>query len=393
MNLRDQQSKRHTHARLPWWGLSIILWIGATAAHAMPGDRANAIPLRVVKFSQLQTDDRGESTLAVKMLVDFAASAGYEVEWVNVFRPSEAFERLVTGDADLSISPLPIDRQTDSRVRASEAIGVQRFFVIGNADLEVDSPLALQGKSLAVKLTSPMWPYLNRLQATLRDLRVAVLPENLSNDEILRLVSDGYYDAALLAGAEHDRLLRDFPRLKHQFDLTDTQPESWYTRADRGALLARLNRFIKRRHIAYNGPDVRLRTFADLKSQGILRVITRIDGSNYYLRAGRPSGFELGLARRFAARHGLKLEVLVGRDEREIIDWLRRGAGDIVTTRIDSRRLRGDPAIALSRDYRYETARTGNELDAAFAESRSACRQDRRRVRKFAASRRNRRFR
>ena len=81
-----------------------------------------------------------------------------------------------------------------------------------------------------------------------------------------------------------------------------------------------------------------------------MRVITRLDEKNYFLYWGRPSGFEIGYARRFAAKFGLRLDVLVGRDEEEILAWLRDGAGDIVTTRINAQSIHGEPAFDMSRE-------------------------------------------
>ena len=88
----------------------------------------------------------------------------------------------------------------------------------------------------------------------------------------------------------------------------------------------------------------------------VLRIITRLDANNYFLKRGQPAGFEFELAQRFAERHGLRLEVLVGRDDDQILRWLRDGAGDIVTTRINASSIRGEPAFAMSREYRHDAS-------------------------------------
>ncbi len=313
--------------------------------------------LRVIKFYDHATSSAHRDTsLESKMLHDFAKSVGREIEWVDIFRSEEAFQKLIGGDGDVGISAMPIDRSNDPRLHASVPIALKRFRVIGLEDKNIENPLGLNGISLAVKLSSPMWPYLDQLRAALTDLRLQVLPDQMSCEEMLRMVSDGIYDAALLETDIGAKPLADFPRLKYLFDLTAPEPVAWFVREDRKQLVDQLNGFIKRYHTAYNTPDSSVRSFGDIKKQGVLRVITRFDGNNYFLQRGRPAGFELDLARHFAERHGLRLEVLVGRDDDQILRWLRSGAGDIITSRINESHIRGEPAFVMSREYRHDAA-------------------------------------
>lgn len=313
-------------------------------------------PLRVVKFNDYAHSDATATAVEVTMLNDFARSAGVEVEWINVFRAAEALDLILGGAADLSISAVPIDRRDDPRLLTSEPIGLKRYRVIGRQGETADSPLELTGKSVAVKLSSPMWPYLDRLRGAIEDLRLQVLPDDLTREETLQMVSDGIYDAALVATEAGDTGIEDFPRTKYLFDVAGPQPIAWYTRAEDAALMGEVNEFIARFHTVYNDPEARLRSFDEAKRQGRLRIITRLDGQNYFLKRGRPAGLELGLARRFAKRHGLRLEVLVARDDEQIVQWLRNGVGDIVTARLDADAVYGDPGYTMSRDYRFEPA-------------------------------------
>ena len=346
--------------------LGIAMWLSVSLASANGAEQTGSAiqpektgrsTLRVIKFKDATYNAVGAAVpLEIRMLEDFAETANLDIEWVDVFRSSEALSKLYTGEGDLSVGAVPIDRTSDANLLASAPIGLHHFRVVGRYSEVIESPLELAGMSLAVKLSSPMWSYLDRLRTVIDDLRLQVLPDDLSREETLQMVSDGIYDAVLVTGASRDDITADEPRLKVWFDLTGPEPIRWFAHQSNHALMERVDKFIRRFHTAYHNPNPAARTFADIKKSGILRVITRLDEKNYFLYWGRPSGFEIGYARRFAAKFGLRLDVLVGRDEEEILAWLRDGAGDIVTTRINAQSIRGEPAFDMSRKYRHDAS-------------------------------------
>ena len=343
-------------------GLLLLLWVCApivaadqslkTAATAV--DRQPSI-IRVVKFKDAPALSSAQPDPSdIKMLRDFAAANQLKIKWVEVFRATEALAKLRSGAADLSISALPIDSERDSNILASEPIGLRRQRVIGRIDAAVENPLELTNLSLAVKLSSPMWPYLDRLRSVVPNLRLEVLPDIINQNEVLEMLGNGVYDAALVAVEPGERPVASYPELKFLFDMTGREPVYWYSHKSNQKLMTDLNGFIRSFHTAYHKRNRGTRTFDDIRKSGVLRVITRLDEGNYFLHRGRPVGFELGFARRFAKKFGLRLDVLVGRNDREILNWLREGAGDIVTTRINARAVRGKKAYSMSREYRHD---------------------------------------
>ena len=63
-----------------------------------------------------------------------------------------------------------------------------------------------------------------------------------------------------------------------------------------------------------------------------LRAITRIDTRNYFVRDGRPAGFEYEMVKWFAQSQGLEVEFLAADTDSQALAWLRelaseRGAG------------------------------------------------------------------
>ena len=67
-----------------------------------------------------------------------------------------------------------------------------------------------------------------------------------------------------------------------------------------------------------------------MRQRGTLRLITRNNGFTYFVLRGRPLGFDYELGERFAESLGVKLEVIVPPDWKDVIPMLEAGEGDIV---------------------------------------------------------------
>ncbi len=72
------------------------------------------------------------------------------------------------------------------------------------------------------------------------------------------------------------------------------------------------------------------RDLPQLKSGGVLRVITRYNSSNYFIHKGGQAGFDYELISRFAAEQGLTVEVVVPEGDEDIVSLLNAGRGDVV---------------------------------------------------------------
>jgi membrane-bound lytic murein transglycosylase F len=67
-----------------------------------------------------------------------------------------------------------------------------------------------------------------------------------------------------------------------------------------------------------------------IKEDGVLRAITIYSGTSYFLYKGRPMGFEYELLERLADDLGLKLEIIIAKNNKELFKMLNQGDGDIV---------------------------------------------------------------
>lgn len=80
--------------------------------------------------------------------------------------------------------------------------------------------------------------------------------------------------------------------------------------------------------IDYHDPVIM--DFDQMVERGTIRMITRYNSSSYFLHRGMDRGFEFELVSRFAEEHGLKVEVVLLREDDDPIALLNSGKGDLI---------------------------------------------------------------
>lgn len=357
------------HRRLPSLPATVAATLFFCSCLIAPVSPANdgVRTLRVLKLKHHELnhphrDAHGE----FRMLADFARRHGLRIEWLDAYQPGELHRRLVNGEGDILVADLPPGLASDPRLQASVPMGAFRYHVIGRADNAAKNPLELNGYRIAVRLSSPMWSYFNRLTRALPGVIVVVLPVDTSRAAMLQGTTDGRYDAAVIAARPDENPIEYLPQLKALFELSELNAMNWYFLRDRRNLKLEVDGYIQRFHASFLAPDIALGDLDAIKKRRVLRVITRMDPQNYFVRGGRHAGFEYELARLFTRQHQLDIEFLVGETDQQIMRWLRSGVGDLVTTRVNTRDVSTDPELNQSRDYFHSASviisRRGNSI-------------------------------
>ncbi|MGR8921606.1 MAG: transglycosylase SLT domain-containing protein [Gammaproteobacteria bacterium] len=303
------------------------------------------LKLRHHEINHPHRDVDGELSL----LRGFARDRGLVLRWIDAVSPGELARRAAAGDGDVVIADLPPGAAQRLGLAPTRPLGSFEHVVWGGAGLAASDPTDLAGMRVAITLSSPMWPYLSRLENTLENLSVVVLPDDRTRAAVLEDLAAGDYDAAVLPGAPRDDLAARRSGVRRLFTLSPDNAAVWHLRRDDEALRAALNDYVERYHARVGPP--RPHGDGDAHERRVLRVITRIDAHNYFLERGRPAGFEYDLVRRFARGQGLGIEVLVAEDDAQALEWLRAGAGDLVSTRVDAGQVAQDPRLGQSRHY------------------------------------------
>ncbi len=352
--------------------LTLAVFYGASASAGSGDESAPPPVLRVLKLKQQEINlPHRDSAGEFGMLADFARRRGMDIEWIEADRPDQLYSRLRRGDGDVVAADLPPEQLRDGGLLASRSMGSFRYFAYGRKQLAVSDPRGLKGLRVAISTASPLWPYFEQLRRELPGIVPVLMPNGTPRETLLAGVADGHFDVAIAPARANEKPLADHSTLKTLFEVSDQTPVVWYFDAQRAALRDALDSYMQRFHAAVLSPQADYGDLAAIKSRGLLRAITRIDAQNYFVRNGRPAGFEYEMVELFAREHRLRVEYLVADNDQQMMEWLRSGAGDVITTRVRAADLEVDAELTQARSYFHSASvlvgRTGSQLHALEA--------------------------
>ena len=357
----------HRHRLFIAVALTLAVLYGATASAGSGSSNAPPPVLRVLKLKQQEINlPHRDSAGEFGMLADFARRRGMNIQWIEADRPDELYRRLRRGEGDLIATDLPPEQSSDASLLPSLSMGSFRYYAFGREELKASDPRALQGLRVAISIASPLWPYFEQLRRELPGIVPVLMPNGTPRETLLAGVADGRFDVAIAPARSNEKPVADYPGLKSLFELSDQNQVVWYFPHQRGALRDALNSYIQRFHAAVLSPQTDYGDLAAIKNRGLLRAITRIDAQNYFVRNGRPAGFEYEMVELFARAHRLRVEYMVADTDQQMLEWLRNGVGDVITTRVRAVDVLADAELSQSRSYFHSASvlvgRTGGQL-------------------------------
>jgi membrane-bound lytic murein transglycosylase F len=282
-----------------------------------------------------------------------AEELGLRATFVAVERFEELIPALLEGRGDLIVENLTVTEARSKRVAFSVPVELVREHVVTRTrDDTLHGPPDLAGRSLAVQRSSAFWQTAQALQRQHPGLRIEAAPEELDVDALLDAVASNRFDLTLMDSNVTRAAAAWRDDLRVAIDLQENRVIAWAMRPDAVQLRAAVDGFLARASPGTDAAPRRTRTgdLPTLRERGVLRVITRNSSSTYFITRGELVGFEYDLARRFAERHGLRLEIVVPPSRDDLFRWLRDGRGDVIAAGLTIRPERAvRERIAFSR--------------------------------------------
>lgn len=278
---------------------------------------------------------------------------GLKPDWIVVSARSDLIDHLVEGRGDVSAANLTVTDERLGRIAFSRPLAMVREQVVSRDDgRPIRSALDLVGRTVVVRRSSSFWETVEALQADHPGIDLVAAPEEFTTEEILYRVSTGEYDAT----AADDNVVLDalayMPRLMVGFSLTEPRPVALGVRPGAPLLLAAVDSFLDAVHVDAPRTDY-TGDFEEITRRKVLRVLTRNSAATYFVWRGELVGFEFDLAKEFASRYGLNLEIVVPPTRAALLTWLREGKGDIVAAALTPSVEREARGIAFTRPYNF----------------------------------------
>jgi membrane-bound lytic murein transglycosylase F len=260
----------------------------------------------------------------------FAASLGLELELVPVFRLGEMLPLLEEGRADIIAANLTITDSRRERVDFSLPIDhVHEVVLTAAENTGIESIEDLEGRTIMVDPATSFWDSLSALREEHPGIHLLPGLDHFDDEATLDLVARGRVDATVRDSNIAEMYLGYRQDLRKAFRLGERQPIAWAVRKGTPELQAALNRFLTTEQLTRPREDRYLADLPELKERRVLRILLPNSPASYFLWRGELAGFEYELARRFAERHRMRLEVVVPPTQALAFDWLEEGRADI----------------------------------------------------------------
>jgi membrane-bound lytic murein transglycosylase F len=299
---------------------------------------------------------RGLSQSERDLLAQYADSENLDQAWIPVSTPDALLTGLTQNQADMAVSIFTGDIPVlDGQVLYTLPWGVSSRQLIGRAgnNSTTKSVRDLATRQIALKQSSPVWPLLEELKGRHAGMQLSVIPEHTGVNTVLERVNSGRYDLAVLDSSLLPADLQFHYNLEVVMDLTEDRYMSWAVRADARTLHESLNKFLNKKHLELEMAERHREDFPSIQRRKLLRLVTFQSPVNYFYDRGRFKGFEYELVKRFAEKHGMRLDVVIADSYDAMREMLNKGMGDIIAASVPEGRYAQMADVKTTRPYNY----------------------------------------
>ncbi len=287
-----------------------------------------------------------------EFLGSLAFSLDLKLVRVTVNGLDELLPSLLEGKGDLIAANFTVTPQRKAQIDFSVPVTIVREQLVTRQDDDtLHKPADLKGCTIVVPRSSSFCGTVVELKKKHPDIQIQEAPAHLDPEQLLDGVAHGDFDVTVVDSNLMRAVLTYRSDLRPSFDLTKDRPVAWGVRPNAPNLLAALNTILTDAKLAHSRPSVSRDDLGGIKKHGVLWVLTRNNPATYFLWRGELLGFEYELARHFAKKHKLRVEMVVPPSREDLIPWLVEGKGDVIAASMTILPEREAQGVAFSRPY------------------------------------------
>ena len=284
-----------------------------------------------------------------QMAEDFAKRIGLATRWFIAETPDEALRMVNDGEADIVAENMSITPERQEIVDFSIPIlQTSDVLISGKNGPDISDIQNLTGTEFIVLAGSTYAERAQELVANHPDANLSVREVYLMDerDTLFDMISEVDNAVTIMHKNLAEETLKYRDDLKLGATVGTTENISWAIRKDSKRLKNRIDNFLTRTLVT-EVPERTSHWYA-IKKSGVLRFATYNGPTSYYLWKGVLRGFDYEMAKAFADKHKLQLQVIVVPNEDDLVDWVVDGRADIAGASSTVTQERIDRGIAFS---------------------------------------------
>lgn len=287
-----------------------------------------------------------------QMAEDFAKRIGLATRWFIAQTPEQALQMVNDGEADIVAENMSITPERQEIVDFSIPIlQTSDVLISGKNGPDISDIQNLTGTEFIVLAGSTYAERAQELVANHPDANLSVREVYLMDerDTLFDMVSEVENAVTIMHRNLAEETLKYRDDLKIGTTVGTTENIAWAIRRDSTRLKNRINNFLTRTLVT-EVPERTSHWYA-IKKSGVLRFATYNGPTSYYLWKGVLRGFDYEMAKAFADKHKLQLQVIVVPNEDDLVDWIVDGRADIAGASSTITQERIDRGIAFSTPF------------------------------------------
>ncbi|MCY3772785.1 MAG: transporter substrate-binding domain-containing protein [Gemmatimonadetes bacterium] len=256
---------------------------------------------------------------------------GLELRFVSAADHSTMVEKLLQGEGDIVAANLT--DTPDRRARTTFSVPyhyVDEYLIVPAGNSAPDEIEDLAGVEISVRPSSSYYQTLLELQKKVPELRIGMVPETMTTEQIVDAVSRNEYEATVCDDNLWQAVKAEYDNLAAPMVLAHNRMVVLLMRPEDTDLKEKIDEILLARQILRKREEVFTDDLDGLKKRGRLRMITRNNALTYFIHRGMQVGYEYELLHEFADRNDLRLEIVIPDSHAELLDYLNEGKGDIV---------------------------------------------------------------
>ncbi len=287
-----------------------------------------------------------------QMAEDFAKRIGLPTRWYIAQSPEQALRMVQDGEVDIVAENMSITPLRQETVGFSIPI-LQTADVLlsGKNGPDISDMKNLVGTEFIVLAGSTYADRAHTLVAEYPDANLSVREVYLTDkrDTVFDMVSEVDNAVTILHRNLAEETLQYRDDLKIGATVGPQQNIAWAIRKDAVRLKSRINNFLTRTLV--NAVPERTSHWYAIKESGVIRFATYNGPTSYYLWKGVLRGFDYDMAKAFADKHKLQLQIVVVPNEEDLVDWVVDGRADIAGASTTITQSRIDRGVTFSSPF------------------------------------------